>query len=269
MTRAAIDEQTRAGLDVLTDGQVRWYDPISHLLRGAKNVQIGGLLRLFDTNFYFRQPSFKGPLAWEKPVTVDDWKAASKMSKKPVKPVLTGPFTLAAHSLNADLSQVAAFVAAEVGALAKAGAQTIQIDEPSILKAPAAFGAFAEAVKTVVGKKGKAQIILATWWGDAAPLVGKLSELPVDGLAFDFTYSTALADALAFAAPATTLQLGLVDGRNTRLEKAKDVAKIAAKIAKKAKGDVTLAPSCGLEYLPRDRAFDKLKILADAKKVLK
>ena len=274
MTKAAVDEQVKAGLDLVTDGQIGWYDLMSHLLRGAKNVEISGLLRLFDTNCYFRQPVIKGPVAWEKPVTVEAFRTAMKLSTKPVKAVLTGPFTLAVHSLNSGgskslLSELAAFVAAEVAALADAGAQVIQIDEPSILKKTADFGAFADAVKVAASRKGRARIILATYWGDAAPVLSRLLELPVDGIAADFTYSTTIADALGAAATSKTIQLGLVDGRNTRLEKAKDVARAAEKASKKAKGEVHLAPSCGLEYLPRDRAFDKLKLLAQARKLIK
>src|SRR3989344_6932779 len=51
-----IREQESAGLDVVTDGLIRWRDPISHILQDWKGVHINGLLRFFDTNFYFRQP---------------------------------------------------------------------------------------------------------------------------------------------------------------------------------------------------------------------
>src|SRR5574337_1547113 len=56
MTELALQEQLEAGLDLVTDGQIRWYDPISHLAGKLEGVRINGLLRFFDTNFYFRQP---------------------------------------------------------------------------------------------------------------------------------------------------------------------------------------------------------------------
>ena len=56
MVRMAIADQEEAGLDIVTDGQIGWYDPISHLLRSVAGVEINGLLRYFDTNSYFRQP---------------------------------------------------------------------------------------------------------------------------------------------------------------------------------------------------------------------
>src|SRR5580704_189702 len=50
MTRRAIADQLKAGLDVITDGQIRWYDPISHIASKLSNVKIVGLQRFFDTN---------------------------------------------------------------------------------------------------------------------------------------------------------------------------------------------------------------------------
>src|SRR3989304_68555 len=57
-----IREQIEAGMEVVTDGLVRWYDPYSHFCRGLEGATINGLLRLFDTNVYFRQPVVKGPI---------------------------------------------------------------------------------------------------------------------------------------------------------------------------------------------------------------
>src|SRR2546422_7886282 len=56
MIRRAIEEQVRAGLELVTDGLIKWNDPISHLAGKLAGVKIKGLLRFFDTNFYFRQP---------------------------------------------------------------------------------------------------------------------------------------------------------------------------------------------------------------------
>src|SRR3989304_7639145 len=68
LTRAAIAEQVSSGLDLVTDGQIRWYDPISHLAGKWENVSINGLLRFFDTNSYIRQTEVKGPLRWREPI---------------------------------------------------------------------------------------------------------------------------------------------------------------------------------------------------------
>src|SRR3990170_935462 len=65
LTRATLEEQITSGLDLVTDGQIRWYDPISHLAGKWENISINGLLRFFDTNCYFRQPVVRGPIRWK------------------------------------------------------------------------------------------------------------------------------------------------------------------------------------------------------------
>ena len=67
MTRAAVEEQAGSGLDLITDGQIRWYDPISHAAGKLENITINGLMRYFDTNSYFRQPVVKGPIRLRQP----------------------------------------------------------------------------------------------------------------------------------------------------------------------------------------------------------
>ena len=99
MTEIALAEQVEAGLDVVTDGQIRWYDPISHLAGKLDGIRITGLLRYFDTNFYFRQPVVEGKIARSKPLLVDDFRFARGKSARPVKAVLTGPAALARPSL--------------------------------------------------------------------------------------------------------------------------------------------------------------------------
>ncbi len=54
--RDVIHEQEEAGVDQVTDGQIRWYCPFSHMVRKMDGTDINGLVRYFDTNFYFRQP---------------------------------------------------------------------------------------------------------------------------------------------------------------------------------------------------------------------
>ena len=100
MTRIAIEEQVNAGLDLVTAGQIRWYDPISHVAGRLKGVEVNGLLRFFDTNFYFRQPVIKGTLKRTKPIIIDEFIYAKAISTRPVKPVITGPYTLARFSIS-------------------------------------------------------------------------------------------------------------------------------------------------------------------------
>ena len=76
VAQQVVREQAATGLDIVTDGQVRWYDPISHLARHLDGVEINGLLRYFDTNFYFRQPVVSGRLRRRQPVLRREYEVA-------------------------------------------------------------------------------------------------------------------------------------------------------------------------------------------------
>lgn len=288
MTRRAIADQVQAGLDVVTDGQIRWYDPISHLAGKLGGVEIRGLLRFFDTNFYFRQPVLAKSISRTSPLLVEDFLfARDALAHLPdaqaapasvlVKPVLTGPYTLAKFSLsqNGAMSALesramayAAVLAAEISNLAAAGATLIQVDEPAIIKYPADWGVFTQALAalteaaTQARTAGRAlQLALHVYFHDCAPLYERLAALPVDVLGLDFTYNPALVDVIVSAGSPRTLSVGLVDGRNTRLENPAALARAIERMLPRISGGAFLAPCCGLEYLPRDRAKAKLDLL--------
>ena len=56
VTRGAIADQVKAGLDIVTDGQIRWNDPISYLAAKLDNIELQGLVPFFDTEKFCRQP---------------------------------------------------------------------------------------------------------------------------------------------------------------------------------------------------------------------
>lgn len=277
MTEFALREQAEAGLDILTDGQVRWYDPVSHLAGKLGGARINGLLRFFDTNFYFRQPVVHSRLERTQPLVLEDFLFARARSARPVKPVLTGPLTLARLSLEDDgkaggfervLEGYTKALAEEVAALAAAGATEIQVDEPALLKYPQDFPRLACSMAGLAASKGSARLALALYFGDPTLLYAQLQKLSVDVLVLDFTYNPGLLDVVATSGTSKTLALGVVDGRNTKLEDAKTVAKQLERVCRVLPApQAILTPSCGLEYLPRDRAQLKLRHLAAIRKI--
>ena len=276
MTESALAEQVEAGLDLVTDGLVRWHDPVSHLAGKLSGVKINGLLRFFDTNFYFRQPVVGGKIKREKPLVVEEFLFAQARSPLPVKAVLTGPYTLARLSIGQDaetgkltdlLDGYTRALAEEVAALAAAGATVIQVDEPALLKHPEDFSLFESAVEALAARKAAVRLILAFYFGDAASLYPKLQGLPADVLCLDFTYSPSLPEMVATDGSSRTIAFGLLDGRNTRLEDPDQLARQLERMLGGWKADAAyLTTSSGLEYLPRDRAQLKLRRLAAVKK---
>ena len=80
----------------------------------------------------------------------------------------------------------------------------------------------------------------------------------MDGLHLDFTYSRTLPKAIKEQGSKKTLSLGLIDGRNTKLETAEAVFPVLDALLPRLGSQAYLSPSCGLEYLQRDRANAKL-----------
>ena len=279
VTRQAISEQIEAGLDVLTDGQIRWYDPVSHIARGLAGFRIGGLLRYFDTNTYYRQPEIVGKISREKPILLEDFHYAGQIAgRKPVKAIVTGPLTIARLSRDragADLPsrafEIATALNRELLDLEAAGAPFIQIDEPAIARYPGDLPILREAIPRMTAGLRRTRTILASSFGDATPLLQGLAALPVAMLGIDLLATRGDVKDFARAVPAGLgLLLGILDGRNTRLENPSEVfdrclrplLDPALGAAGLQEREVHLAPNHGLEYLPRDVARAKMSLLA-------
>ena len=289
--RWAIEEQEAAGIEVVTDGLVRWYDHYSHIAGRLAGCKVDGLVRFADTNYYVREAVVEGEIDWSGPILRPEYEFAVGVAERPVKMVVTGPHTIAHHSIDrsglyADRAELALAyaeaLAQEVADLADAGCRSIQIDEPLIHQHPGWLEVTAEALGILAAYKGEATLALCLCFGDAVPLYDALQELPVDDLYLDFTYSPDLPDLVASRGSEKRLGLGLVDGRNTRLEGAEELLPILELIdgrnTRLERADevlplleviatnldeAILAPSCGLEYLPRDRARRKLERLVE------
>ncbi len=267
VTGQAIQEQVRAGLDWVTDGCIRWEDMVSHVANKLPNVHRGGLLRYFDSNTYVRQPVVTGAIGWEQPVVAAEAAFAVAESPKPVKAVVTGPYTVAKYcndqhygSLEPLVMDLAAALNSEIKAIMATGVSCVQIDEPSILQEPGDWALFARATARLMdGVPGTTA--LATYFGDAVPLVAHLLSLPFHIVYFDCSYAPLVLDTLRGTdLGGTHIGISVVDARNTKLESLEDVRgniEMAQDIVPSHSLHIT--PSAGLEFLPRKRAIEKLE----------
>ena len=262
-----VAEQSRAFIDIVTDGMVRWSGPCSHLARHLNGMEPRGLRRWFDTNFYDRQATVVGEVSRPSPFLVHDYQVAADVAQKPVKIVLPGPVTfarLAADKVYGSLDKLAEAVAAalveEVRDLRAAGATCFQLDEPLLCRHPEDL----ELVASTAGKLfeaagGEATTILSTYFGDLGPLSGRLAELPGTHLGLDLVNRPANFELLSSLPDGRGVVLGLFDARTTIQE---DAADVAAQLEPHKDAllvrDVVVGPNAGLELLPRDQAFDKL-----------
>ena len=275
VTVEAIREQEAAGLDLVTDGQIRWQDPLTYICSRLEGFEIAGLLRWFESNTYYRQPVAVAPIRWERPVLVEDLRFARAHAERPVKAVVTGPYTIATLSetrLEGGRGRLALEVAAalnqELRALAAESPVRIQVDEPAItanrsVGYPRDMGLFAEAMAALV-EGVDAPLSLYLYHGSAEDIPGLL-EMPFDLFGLDLVQGAAGWRLLEEWPRGKGVGLGIVDARNVRME---DPAALAAMIARgvAAAGEerVHVSPSCGLEFLPRETAFAKLRLVVSA-----
>ncbi len=267
-----IEEQVEAGLDVVTDGMIRWYDHISHLAGKMAGADVGGLVRYFDTNYLVREAEVTGALDWEQPLLVSEFEFASEVSSKPVKKILTGPLTLSRYSTFEESSysserQLAEdyckVLKQEIRALADAGLEYLQIEEPSLLQSPEDAGWVLPLLDELSAAADIPEIRLATYFGDAAELYDQFQETEADVLLFDFTYSESLLDKIKNEGSDKRIGFGMLDGRNTKLAEADELKnKILSVTDRLPEGSHPVSFSCSLDYLPRDRARLKLDRLA-------
>ncbi len=295
VTRGAIADQVKAGLDIVTDGQIRWNDPISYLPAKLDNIELQGSVPFFDTETLCRQPLFTGAPLRRGNLVVAEYSfarnalghlptPANKAGKLAIKPVLTGPYTLAKFSLSGRTENGGAgtpatlearaiaygeILAPEIEALSLCGAEMIQIDEPAILRNPGEWAIFERALQPLLQARDKAkqtnrklELALYVYFDDCAPLYEKLLALPVDIVGVDLVSSPKLGEMIFSIGSPKPLALGMVDGRNKELEQTADIARQLQRLFPRIQGGrAYLGPSCGLEYLTIETALAKFALL--------
>ncbi|MEX0683178.1 MAG: methylcobamide--CoM methyltransferase [Dehalococcoidia bacterium] len=269
VTIEVINEQIEAGVDIVTDGQVRWDDDQTYVARRMGGVEIGGLQRYLDTNTYYREPEVTGPIALKEPVLARDWEFAQAQSSRPVKAIVPGPYTLAALALDKHYGSreklALAFAEAlrgEVDALAAAGCKHIQVNDPVIVFNKDDYGTFHKAITKLLDGVTGAETGVYTWFSDCQGILPQMLELPVDVIGLDLVAGRGNWDALKGVSFGKKLGAGIVDGRNVRMETEQEVAEAVKRLTEIVPpGGLYVNPSCGLEYVPREVALAKLKVM--------
>jgi 5-methyltetrahydropteroyltriglutamate--homocysteine methyltransferase len=268
VTTVVVAEQSRAFIDLVTDGLVRWEGPVAHLARALDGLEIrGGLRRWFHTNLYDRRVAVVGPVRRRAALLAHDYEVARSVTGKPVKVVLPGPVTVARRvrdehygSLERLAAALAQALAAEVAELAAAGARFFQLDEPLLCRHPEDLDLVRDTARAIFDAAGAgATTILSTYFGDLAAVGGRLGELPGTHLGLDFVHGEANWQLLERLGEGQGVALGLFDAGSSRAD---EPAALAARLEPwreaLTRRDVLVGPNAGLETLPRDQAFDKL-----------
>jgi len=230
--REVIDEQEAAGLDRITEGQLRWDDMLAHPLTTHDNVDPNGIVRYYDNNNFYRDPQVRGELNFSGDVA-EELEAASEAIDDPaesLQAVLPGPYSLfdlasdEHYGDDADFfGAIADFLAGEVAAFP--AHKTLTLHEPSLVENPPGedlVERLADAVDTVASETN-ADVVVHTYFGALDETTyAHLMDADVEALGFDLVAGDredTLANITEFGTK-DAAALGIADGQNTLVESA-------------------------------------------------
>jgi 5-methyltetrahydropteroyltriglutamate--homocysteine methyltransferase len=271
--RAIIDEHERAGLDTVSDGEMRRNEMVEFFADRIEGYAFNGPVKVWGHN-YFDKPSVVDDVEYTESWLVDEFTFTRSAASRPVKVPITGPYTLASWSFNeaydddAELSYALAdLVNEEVEALVDAGARYIQIDEPALATTPGDHAIVGECLERIVaGVPDEVRIGLHVCYGDYSRIYPELLDYPIDE--FDVELCNGDYEQIdVFTDPefTTDLALGVVDVHTSDVE---SVAEIKGNILEGFKivppERLTVSPDCGVKLLPREVAYRKMENMVTA-----
>ena len=276
ITQAVIQEQEQAGVDLVTDGQIRWEDLVTPIARQLGGFEINGLSRWFNNNTYYRRPILHKAPARKGPILVEQYRFAARCSKKPVKAVLPGPYTFAVVSedryykkLRPLVLKLAEILNAEANDLARAGAPLIQFDEPAIGFGKMDIKLAVEALGVATKGLGTKTAVY-TYFGSLNGTLEPLMRAKVDVVGVDVVSNPNTLSALKRTKITKALALGCLDARNTKLESVSELHALFNAARKLVPPDrLYVNPNCGLEFLPHTQALAKMQRLVQAVRTYK
>jgi len=270
-TAEVIALQEEVGLDILVHGEMERGDMATYFAEHLEGFEISSPVRSYG-NRYYRKPIVVGEISRPHPITVEMFSYAQSLTKKPVKGMLTGPYTMCDWSFNkyyrdrkALIIAMAEVIAAEVRDLQEAGAQYIQIDEPAISTRPAELDLAIEAM-TVVTSGISAKTISHICYGNFAPIYPRLLDLPVDQLDLEFANSD-FSNIDVFSSPPFTKEIavGVIDIHSHKIETREQVKQRIYKALKAFPPEkVYIGPDCGLKTRTQEETRAKLTVMVDA-----
>jgi 5-methyltetrahydropteroyltriglutamate--homocysteine methyltransferase len=279
-TRLAIRDMERAGIDTITDGEMRRESYSNRFATALDGIDAEHPATIATRSGDRVVPRIVGPVRWRGPVEVRDVEFLRAHTDREIKITLPGPFTMAQQASNevyddADelVMDFAAAVNHEARALETAGADVIQLDEPWLRNDPEGARRIAVPAIDAAFDGVSATTAVHMCFGYAA-VVG-----PKDRNRYEFLGELADCRAEQISVEAAqpkldlgqlsdlsnkTLLVGVLDLGDPEAESAEVVAqRIRAVLAHVPAERLVAAPDCGMKYLPRSLAFAKLRALSE------
>jgi 5-methyltetrahydropteroyltriglutamate--homocysteine methyltransferase len=277
-TRLAVQDMERAGVNVITDGEMRresYSNRFATALDGVDLEHPG--VALDRTGHENPVPRVVGPIRRRGPVEVRDVEFLRSITERRIKITVPGPFTMTQQAQDdhyGDPQRLALAYAEAVNEelrdLKAAGAEVIQIDEPYLQARPEEARDYAiEAINRALdGIEG--ETVLHTCFGYAHivhdrpsgyPFLSELDDCSATHLSLEAAQPNLDPEVLRDISD-KTIVLGVLDLGSSKVESPEVVAaRIRKALGVLPPERLLVAPDCGMKYLPRERAFRKLQAM--------
>jgi 5-methyltetrahydropteroyltriglutamate--homocysteine methyltransferase len=286
-TIMAIKAQEEAGLDIITDGEIRRESYSNRFATALEGVDLDNPGTAFDRSGHPNPvPRVVGPIRRRHAVEVGDLEFLRRHTQRRVKVTVPGPFTMSQQaqidhyggSRELAAMDYAAAVNAEIRDLFNAGADIVQIDEPYMQARPEearayGLGALNRALEGITGTTavhicfGYAAIIHTRPSGYS--FLPELAGCGCQQVSIETAQSN-LDCAVLTGLRGKKVILGVIDLSNNEIESPELVAtRIRRALPFVEASDLLVAPDCGMKYLPRDVAFGKLQAMVAGAQIMR
>jgi 5-methyltetrahydropteroyltriglutamate--homocysteine methyltransferase len=285
-TLLAIRDQERAGLDVVTDGEMRRESYSNRYANALTGIDLDNPGTALDRSGHPNPvPRVVGPIERKHPVQVGDLAFLKANTDRRVKMTVPGPFTMSQQAQNdhyasdAELAQAyAAAVHDEIADLFAAGADLVQVDEPYMQARPEKAREYGRAAldRALDGHSGTTAVHIC--FGYAAIIherpsgysfLTELAGADCDQISIETAQSGLDCSVLA-KLEGKSILLGCLDLDDPAVEAPETIVGRVKRALPHVRAErVILAPDCGMKYLPRDIAFAKLKSMVAAAAMLR
>jgi 5-methyltetrahydropteroyltriglutamate--homocysteine methyltransferase len=282
-TIVAIRDMERAGIDIVTDGEIRRESYSNRFATALEGIDDENPAMITSRSGHQTPvPRVTGPVKRRGPVELHDMEFLRENTDRAAKITLPGPFTMSQQAKNEfykDDEELAMAFAAAVNAeardLQEAGADVIQLDEPWVRNNPDLARRYAVkainralegiTVPTVVHLCfGYAAVVPGSTKPAGYSFLAELADTNAEQISIEAAQPKLDLGVLKYLS-SKKIMLGVLDLGNPEIESADVVAdRIRNGLKHVAADRLVVAPDCGMKYMPRHVAFGKLKAMCDA-----